>query len=200
MCRMMLMTVLLWSPVVVTIEIGVAIALGVASVVLRLVSDTLARGAVADVLALAAVLAGLWCLLSAVLLTFICPLLWAGALLALVFSVAGWRFPLRVWSKAWQGRKSRRGKRVKYYLIASLLHAPWVLAVVLGSVRIVVLFCLTEPMKRAQMHTLLQAAEWGVVFLIFFCLLRMYQKHQFAALRRSLILSIPLCVLFLQLW
>lgn len=190
----------LFSPGVVTIATGVAIALGVACIVLRLVSDTIARGSVADVLALAAVFAGLWSLQSAVLLTFSCSLLWAWALLTVAFSVVGWRFPLRVWHKACCGRKSRRAKRVKYYLIASLLHAPWVLVVVLGSVRIMVLFCLTEPMKRVQMHSLLQSAEWGVVFLCFFCLLRMYRKHQFVALRRGLILSVPLCVLFLELW
>lgn len=179
---------------------GVGIALGVASVVMRLVSDAIARGAVADMLASVSVLAGMWCLQVAVLTATFSPLMWAEALLAVVFSVVGWRFPFRVWRKSCCGRKSRRAKRAKYYLIASLLHAPWVLAVVIAGVRIMVFFCLEEPLKRALMHKLLQTAEWGVLLLILFSLLRMWRKHQYAALRRCLMLSAPLCVLFLHLW
>lgn len=197
---MMLMTMLFFSPVAVKIALGVAIALAAASVVLRLVSDVISRGAVADVLTLASVVAGLWSLQSVAMLIDSHLLLWAIALLAVVFSVVGWKFPCRMWHKGFSGRKSRRVKRVKYYLIASLLHAPWVLVVVLGCVRAMVLFSMTEPMERAQMHTLLQKAELGVVFLVFFCMLRMYRKHQYAALRRGLLLSVPLCVLFLELW
>lgn len=197
---MTLMTMHGLSPTVIMLATGVGIALGVASVVMRLVSDAIVRGAVADMLASAAVLAGMWCLQVAALTVTFSPLMWAEALLAVVFSVVGWRFPFRVWRKSCCGRKSRRAKRAKYYIIASLLHAPWVLAVVLGSVRIMVFFCLDEPLKRALMHKLLQTAEWGVLLVILFSLLRMYRKHQYAALRRSLMLSAPLCVLFLHLW
>lgn len=178
----------------------VGIALGVASVVMRLVSDAIARGAVADMLASVSVLAGMWCLQVAVLTATFSPLMWAEALLAVVFSVVGWRFPFRVWRKSCCGRKSRRAKRAKYYLIASLLHSPWVLAVVIAGVRIMVFFCLEEPLKRALMHNLLQTAEWGVLLLILFSLLRMWRKHQYAALRRCLMVSAPLYVLFLHLW
>ena len=188
------------SPEVIMIATGVGIALGVASVVMRLVSDAIARGAVADVLVSVSVLAGMWCLQVAVLTATFSPLMWVEALLAVVFSVVGWRFPFRVWRKSCCGRKSRRAKRAKYYLIASLLHAPWVLAVVIAGVRIMVFFCLEEPLKRALMHKLLQTAEWGVLLLILFSLLRMWRKHQYAALRRCLMVSAPLCVLFLHLW
>ena len=188
------------SPEVIMIATGVGIALGVASVVMRLVSDGIARGAVADMLASVSVLAGMWCLQTATLTATFSPLTWAAALLTVVFSVVGWRFPFRVWRKSCCGRKSRRAKRAKYYLIASLLHAPWVLAVVIAGVRIMVFFCLEEPMKRALMHNLLQTAEWGVLLLILFSLLRMWRKHQYAALRRCLMVSAPLCVLFLHLW
>lgn len=188
------------SPEVIMIATGVGIALGVASVVMRLVSDAIARGAVADMLASVSVLAGMWCLQTATLTATFSPLTWAAALLTVVFSVVGWRFPFRVWRKSCCGRKSRRAKRAKYYLIASLLHAPWVLAVVIAGVRIMVFFCLEEPLKRALMHNLLQTAEWGVLLLILFSLLRMWRKHQYAALRRCLMVSAPLCVLFLHLW
>ena len=196
----MSMTMLGLSPEVIMIATGVGIALGVASVVMRLVSDAIARGAVADVLVSVSVLAGMWCLQVAVLTATFSPLMWVEALLAVVFSVVGWRFPFRVWRKSCCGRKSRRAKRAKYYLIASLLHAPWVLAVVIAGVRIMVFFCLEEPLKRALMHKLLQTAEWGVLLLILFSLLRMWRKHQYAALRRCLMVSAPLCVLFLHLW
>lgn len=197
---MMSMTMHGLSPEVIMIATGVGIALGVASVVMRLVSDAIARGAVADMLASVSVLAGMWCLQTATLTATFSPLTWAAALLAVVFSVVGWRFPFRVWRKSCCGRKSRRAMRAKYYLIASLLHAPWVLAVVIAGVRIMVFFCLAEPLKRALMHKLLQTAEWGVLLLILFSLLRMWRKHQYAALRRCLMVSAPLCVLFLHLW
>lgn len=197
---MMLMTMLFFSPVVVKIALGVAIALAAASVLLRLVSDVISRGSVADVLALASVVAGLWSLQSVAMLIDSHLMLWTIALMTVVFSVVGWKFPFRMWHKGFSGRKSRRAKRVKYYFTASLLHAPWVFVVLLGSVRTIVMFSIEEPTDRMLMHSLLQSAEWGVIFLIFFCLLRMYRKHQFAALRRALILSVPLCVLFLQPW
>lgn len=162
---------------------------GVASVVLRAVSELVRYGVAADILTAAAVAAACHYADSFVMVSAVHPFLYrVDIILVVLFAVLGWRFPLRLCRKAFCGRKSRRSRRVKYYLTASLLRAPWVLWVLLIAVQ----FLLVHVMDREALPTLVALLRLGKLFVllpVILCLVRLYRKHQTEAARRCLIIS-----------
>ncbi|MBQ3239566.1 MAG: hypothetical protein IJB00_00100 [Akkermansia sp.] len=164
--------------------------LGVVCVVLRAVSEQVRRGAAADILTAASVVTGcIYCTIC----SFFFPqnslwMLFSGGCL-LLFAVVGWRVPLRVCRKAFSGRKSRRGKRVHYYLMASLLRAPWALWVLLCAVQNLSLCCM-EKESAVQFFMLMRWGHMFAVIPVLLCLLRLYRKHRIEAARRCLIISV----------
>ena len=82
---------------------------GVASVVLRAVSELVRYGVAADILTAAAVVAACHYADSLVMVSAVHPFLYrVDIILVVLFAVLGWRFPLRLCRKAFCGRKSRR--------------------------------------------------------------------------------------------
>ncbi len=163
--------------------------IGVACVVLRAVSEQVRRGVAADILTAAAVVTGsYYCSICAFFFSLSSGLHTLGVLL-LLFAAVGWRFPLRVCRKAFCGTKSRRGKRVKYYLTASLLRAPWVLWVLLGAVGNLSVSCMSRE-TGVQFFMLMRWGHLLVLIPVILCLVRLFRKHQTEAARRCLIISV----------
>ncbi len=163
--------------------------IGVACVVLRAVSEQVRRSVAADILAAAAVITGsYYCSVCAFFFSQSSGLHTLGVLL-LLFAVVGWRFPLRVCRKAFCGSRFRRSKRVKYYLTASLLRAPWVLWVLLDAVQNLSV----SGMPRESWGQFFMLMRWGHLFVlipVILCLVRLFRKHQTEAARRCLIISV----------
>lgn len=162
---------------------------GVACVVLRAVSEQVRRGVAADILTAAAVITGsYYCSICAFSFSQSSGLNLLGVLL-LLFAVVGWRFPIRLCRKAFCGRKFRRGRRVKYYLTASLLRSPWVLWVVFGAVGNLSVNCMSRE-SGVQFFMLMRWGHLFVLIPVILCLVRLFRKHQTEAARRCLIISV----------
>ena len=162
---------------------------GGASVVLRAVSEQVRRSVAADILTAGAVITGTYYCSICTFFFSLCIGLHLLGVLLLLFAVVGWRFPLRVCRKAFCERKSRRGRRVKYYLTASLLRAPWVLWVVLGAVGNLSVSCMSRE-NGVQFFMLMRWGHLFVIIPVILCLVRLFRKHQTEAARRCLIISV----------